>query len=48
VVIVEHTKRTPFIPEENEGNHVHLIRFTKDKRNGRYGFLNEVFNPEDQ
>ena len=48
VIIVEQTKRMPFIPEENEEEHIHVIRFTRNKNNGRYGFLNEVFNPEDQ
>jgi hypothetical protein len=25
-----------------------VIRFTRNKQDGRYGLLNEVFNPEDQ
>jgi len=48
VIGVEQTKYMPFVPEENEDKHVHVIRFTKDKSNGRYGFINEVFDPEDQ
>lgn len=48
VIIVEQTKRMPFIPDEDEEKGIHVIRFTRDKKNGRYGFLNEVHNPEDQ
>ena len=47
VIIVEQTKRMPFIPDEDEEKGIHVIRFTRDKKNGRYGFLNEVHNPED-
>jgi len=48
VIIVEQTKRMPFIPDEDKEKGIHVIRFTRDKKNGRYGFLNEVHNPEDQ
>jgi len=48
VIIIEQTKRMPFVPSENEVEHVHVIRFTRNKGEGRYGFLNEVYNPEDQ
>lgn len=48
VIILEQTKRMPFVPSENEVEHVHVIRFTRNKGEGRYGFLNEVYNPEDQ
>ncbi len=48
VIIVEQTKRMPFIPDESEENGVHVIRFTRNKEDGRYGFLNDVYNPEDQ
>ena len=48
VIIVEQTKRMPFIPDENAENGVHVIRFSRNKEEGRYGFLNEVYNPEDQ
>lgn len=48
VIIVEQTKRMPFIPDESDENGVHVIRFSRNKEEGRYGFLNEVYNPEDQ
>ena len=48
VILVEQTKRMPFIPSEDEEKGVHVIRFTRIKQDGRYGLLNEVFNPEDQ
>lgn len=48
VIIVEQTKRMPFVPSEDEEKGVHIIRFSRNKEEGRYGFLNEVYNPEDQ
>lgn len=48
VIIVEQTKRMPFIPDEDEEKGVHVIRFSRNKKEGRYGFLNEVYNQEDQ
>ena len=48
MILVEQTKRMPFIPSEDEEKGVHVIRFTRNKQEGRYGLLNEVFNPEDQ
>lgn len=48
VIIVEQTKRMPFVPEESDENGVHVIKFSRNKEDGRYGFLNEVYNPEDQ
>lgn len=48
VIIVEQTKRMPFIPDDSDENSVHVIRFSRNKEKGRYGFLNEVYNPEDQ
>lgn len=48
VIIVEQTKRMPFIPDDSDENGVHVIRFSRNKEEGRYGFLNEVYNPEDQ
>lgn len=38
----------PFIPDDNDEKSVHVIRFSRNKNEGRYGFLNEVYNPEDQ
>lgn len=48
VIIVEQTKRMPFVPDESDENGVHVIKFSRNKEDGRYGFLNEVYNPEDQ
>lgn len=48
VIIVEQTKRMPFVPDESDENGVHVIKFSRNKEEGRYGFLNEVYNPEDQ
>lgn len=48
VIIVEQSKRMPFIPEDSDEKSVHVIRFSRNKNEGRYGFLNEVYNPEDQ
>lgn len=48
VILVEQIKRMPFIPEEDEKNGIHVVQFSRNKAHGRYGFLNEVYNPEDQ
>ena len=47
VIIVEQINRMPFVPEENEEAGIHVVRFSRNKNEGRYGFLNEVYNPED-
>lgn len=48
VIIVEQTKRMPFIPDEDKEKKIHVIRFTGNREEGQYGFLNDVFNPEDK
>ena len=48
VIIVEQTKRMPFIPNESADGSVHVIQFSQNKNEGRYGFLNDVYNPKDQ
>lgn len=48
VIIIEQTKRMPFVPTESEKDGVHVIQFSRNRQQGRYGFLNEVYNPEDQ
>lgn len=48
VIIVEQLKRMPFVPTESEKDGVHVIRFSRNRQEGRYGFLNEVYNSEDQ
>lgn len=47
VIIVEQ-KCLPFIPQKNSEKGVHVIEFTRNRTFGRYGFLNDVFNPEDK
>lgn len=47
-VIVEQGDRMPFIPEENDEAGVHVIRFSRSRNTGRYGFLNDVYNAEHQ
>ena len=47
VIIVEQTKRMPFIPTDSEEDAVHVIQFSRNKEKGRYGFLNGVYNAED-
>ena len=48
VIILEQTKRMPFVPNEDEEKGVHVIRFSGNREKGRYGFLNEVYNTEEQ
>jgi len=48
VIIVEQTKRMPFVPSENDDSGIRVVQFTRNKEEGRYGFLNEVYNVEDQ
>lgn len=48
VIFVEQTKRMPFVPAENQKKGIHVICFTRNKEDGRYGLLNDVYNPEDQ
>lgn len=47
VIIVEQSKRMPFVPSESEKDGIHVIQFSRNRQEGRYGFLNEVYNPED-
>ncbi len=47
VIIVEQTKRMPFVPEESDKDGIHVILFTRNRNDGRYGFLNDVYNSED-
>lgn len=48
IIMVEQKKRMPFIPEENSNLGIRVIEFTRKKDSGRYGFLNDVYNPEDK
>ena len=44
VIMIEQKRRMPFIPTEAPDKGVHVIEFTGDKHEGRYGFLNDVYN----
>lgn len=46
VIFIEQPERMAFIPESN-GTHTNVIEFTRNPNRGRYGFLNDVYNPED-
>lgn len=46
IIIIEQADRMPFVPSEDESVGVHVISFTGKKNNGRYGFLNDVYNKE--
>lgn len=48
VIILEQTKRMPFVPNESDEDGIHVVQFTRNKNEGRYGFLNDVYNQEDQ
>ncbi len=43
VIVVEQTKRMPFVPAENDTTGVHVVPFSRNKTEGRYGFLNDVY-----
>ncbi len=36
----------PFVPKTDETKGIRVTEFTMNKYSGRYGFLNDVFNPE--
>lgn len=46
VIIIEQKDELPFIPNEDASKGVHVIEFTRNPKEGRYGFLNDVVNPE--
>jgi predicted nucleic acid-binding Zn-ribbon protein len=48
VIIIEQKKRMPFIPKEDNEKQIHVIEFSRNKESGRYGFLNDVYNSEDE
>ncbi|MDD3307948.1 MAG: AAA family ATPase [Acetobacterium sp.] len=48
VIIVEQKKRLPFVPQEDDESGIHVIEFSRNIESGRYGFLNDVYNPEDR
>ena len=46
VIIIEHKDKIPFIPKTDTSKGIRVTEFTMNKQSGRYGFLNDVFNPE--
>lgn len=48
VIVIEHKDKIPFVPKTDITKGIHVTEFTKNKRSGRYGFLNDVVNPEDK
>ena len=48
VIVIEHKDKIPFVPKTDEARGIRVTEFTMNKHIGRYGFLNDVFNPENQ
>lgn len=47
IIIVEHKDRMPLLADTLKNNpHVKVIEFTQDKKHGRYGFLDGVYQSE--
>lgn len=46
VIVIEHKDKIPFVPKTDESKGIRITEFTMNKHSGRYGFLNNVFNPE--
>lgn len=46
VIIIEHKDKIPFVPKTDASKGIRVTEFTMNKQSGRYGFLNDVFNPE--
>lgn len=46
VIVIEHKDKIPFVPKTDESKGIRITEFTMNKHSGRYGFLNDVFNPE--
>ena len=46
VIIIEHKDKIPFLPKTDSTKGISVTEFTMNKQSGRYGFLNDVFNPE--
>jgi len=46
VIMVEQKDEIPFVPIEDETKGIYVIEFSRDPNQGRYGFLNDVVNPE--
>ncbi len=45
IIMIEQKDEMPFLPVSNESEQINVIKFTGDPSKGRYGFLNDVYNP---
>lgn len=46
VIMIEQKDELPFVPYEVQSEGLHVIEFSRNLNSGRYGFLNDVVNPE--
>lgn len=46
VIMIEQKDELPYIPAEDPSKEIHVVEFSKNPNAGRYGFLNDVVNPE--
>lgn len=46
VIMIEQKDEIPYVPTEDAKGKIHITEFTRDPAHGRYGFLNDVVNPE--
>lgn len=48
VIVIEHKDKIPFVPQTDITKGICVTEFSMNRHSGRYGFLNDVFNPEIQ
>lgn len=46
VIMIEQKDEIPYVPTEDSKKKIHIIEFSRNPDHGRYGFLNDVVNPE--
>ena len=46
VIMIEQKDEIPYVPTEDIQKGIHVIEFSRNPNYGRYGFLNDVVNPE--
>lgn len=46
VIMIEQKDEIPYVPTEDMQKGIHVIEFSRNPNYGRYGFLNDVVNPE--
>lgn len=47
IIIMEQKEKIPFPSKLTQNSKLTIIEFTRNKTQGRYGLLNDVYNPED-